>query len=256
MSKPLFFAASLAFLASTALGHGAEDVGVSTETLFPVDPAQVLVYTSVISGLAIIAALIFRDAAEHHKKALFLAIAVPVALSTLYLAGTTVYLNLVSETGGPVHWHADYEVWDCGKQVTDFLESETVWDNKVGSPTIHHHGDYRMHIEGVLLRVTDARIHNFFEKIGGEYDEGSFSYVDSAKAVKRLENGDLCPNGKPGAWKLYVQDGPKKERKWRLETQGPNYVIQPFADVPPGDFLKLVFDSEDDESKMKAVVGN
>jgi len=42
------------------------------------------------------------------KKILFAAIVIPVVAATIFLAGSTIYLNSVSSSGGPVHWHADF----------------------------------------------------------------------------------------------------------------------------------------------------
>src|SRR5687767_8188453 len=48
------------------------------------------------------------------KKPLFILILLVVVSTTLTISGATVYLNIKSASGGPVHWHADFEVWACG----------------------------------------------------------------------------------------------------------------------------------------------
>ena len=45
-----------------------------------------------------------------HKKIFFYAIGFITIAVTLYLLGITIYWNVVSESNGPVHWHADIEI--------------------------------------------------------------------------------------------------------------------------------------------------
>src|SRR3972149_5373361 len=71
------------------------------------------------TGLAlflIILAVFWKKKTEKAKWFLYLGIALPIVLATLFLAGSTVYLNLTSITGGPVHWHADFPVCACGEE--------------------------------------------------------------------------------------------------------------------------------------------
>src|SRR5262245_53778686 len=51
------------------------------------------------------------------KLWLFLIIASTTIASSFFLAASTIYINTVSSSGGPVHWHADYEVWHCGREI-------------------------------------------------------------------------------------------------------------------------------------------
>src|SRR3990172_11006832 len=67
-------------------------------------------------GLLLIFSLLWKNKTEFGKWALYLGIAVPVVLTTLFLAGGTVYLNLSSATGGPVHLHAGYPGWARGER--------------------------------------------------------------------------------------------------------------------------------------------
>src|SRR3990172_8278827 len=86
---------------------------------------------------------------ESLKKYFFLAIAVPVTFTTIFLVGATLYVNQVSSTGGPVHWHADFEIYDCGQKID--LVDPTGLSNKIGTATLHEHNDNRVHVEGVVL---------------------------------------------------------------------------------------------------------
>ena len=164
------------------------------------------------------------------QKALFFLIAAPIAVATIYLAITTVYLNLVSETGGPVHWHADYEIWTCGVQYE--LLDPTGLDNKIGSPTLHEHNDNRIHVEGVLFKKNDARLGNFFKEIGGKFN-GSELILPTKESLRTWKNDDRC-DGKIAQWQMFV-NGKKNE-------QLDDYVISPWTQVPPGDCVILEFD--------------
>ncbi len=53
------------------------------------------------------------------------------------------------------------------------------------------------------------------------------------KSLAIYEDGNPCPDGKQGVWKMYVND---KEKNF-----DPDYIISPFTLVPPGDVIKLVF---------------
>ena len=55
-----------------------------------------------------------------HKNWIFLAMAIPVAIATIYLVSITIYINVNSETLGPVHWHADFELWQCDERMIPF----------------------------------------------------------------------------------------------------------------------------------------
>ncbi len=54
---------------------------------------------------------------KNEKKVVFAAIAIAFILPTLYVITLIVGHNINSYTGGPVHWHADFEVWACGEKI-------------------------------------------------------------------------------------------------------------------------------------------
>ncbi len=223
--------------------HQEEVVLDAWKTLGIPDPLNVLIYASVIASIAIVFSLLFQKSlGPRKKKFAFLAIVIPIAFATLYLSATTVYLNVVSESGGPVHWHADYEVWACGEKYE--LIDPTGLENRVGSPTIHEHNDNRIHIEGVLFKLKEAELGEYFEKIGGEYTKEQLGLL-THDGYKVWRNGDLC-NGLPGRWHLFVNSA--------LNEQGPEHVIAPYTLVPPGDRLKLVF-TEKSEQEVNGVLG-
>ena len=199
------------------------------------DPLSVLVWTGLIFALFTAFSIYYRNGmGKHAKKVVFACIVIPIVAGTLYLAGTTVYLNLISETGGPVHWHADYEVWACGVKYE--LADPHGLDNKVGSPVLHEHNDNRIHVEGVLLHREDASLNEFFRVIGGGFDGTTLS-LPTNDGIKTWKNGDLCA-GKPGKWYTFVNG----------QLSESNHVLAGYTDVPPGDIIKVVFSEKDQGS--------
>lgn len=228
--------AALLLTASAVLAHGMEEQ--SALALLP-DPLSILSYASVVSGLAIAVSLLYK-ANKTEKKVIFILIALPVGLSTFYLAGHTVYLNIVSETGGPVHWHADYEVWVCGTKLD--LIDPMGFDNKIGSPVFHEHNDDRIHAEGVLVKKTDANLESYFDVIGGELRKDAMSYPTKDGKVS-VTNNNMC-NGKPAALQVFVYKTKGNRYHQEKLLDFPHYVLSPQSQVPPGDCIIIEFDGE------------
>src|SRR4051794_6341558 len=106
------------------------------------DSYAILFGASVILALLVILALRKKHPSEDLKKFLFSGIVIFVTAPTLYLSATTVYYNLVSASGGPVHWHADYELWNCGQEV-NVKDPAGLLSNRIGTATLHEHNDNR-----------------------------------------------------------------------------------------------------------------
>ncbi len=196
----------------------------------------------VLGWLAVVTIFLFtvnKKLKFGNKKILFLIIAVPVVASSLYLAGHTVYENVISVTKGPVHWHAQYQAWACGKRM--YLEEAKGLSNKVGSSVLHSHEDNTIHIEGVVYQYSDISLGKFFNAIGGvlEHDMMSLPTMDR---IQTFNNGDLCGNT-PGNLKVYV-NGKKID-------QPENYVISPQENVPPGDCILFEFSSDNSDTTSR-----
>ena len=218
---------ALTLLASPVFSHSD---GTVWERLGVADPVSILAWASVISVLFILISIVYQKGMkEHAKKLSFVFISVPVLIGTVYLSGATIYLNMVSATGGPVHWHADYEVWACGVGY-ELVDPEGL-ENRVGSPTVHEHNDNRIHVEGVLLDLEDASMHEYFESVAGEFTGKRLS-IPATDGQKTWTNGNLC-NGLPARWYMFVNG------KMNIDME--EYIISPYADVPPGDRIKFVF---------------
>jgi hypothetical protein len=228
-------------LASISAAHEEDDASIEELHRDPwsylgiPDPMNVLFISSFLSGLAIFYSLFMKNASETAKKIVFLAISAPIAFTTIYVVAATILLNNASETEGPVHWHADFEIWACGEKFE--LINPTGIDNKVGSPTVHEHNDNRMHIEGVLLKKEEASLRNFFIQVGGNFDETSLT-LPTNEGVRTWNNGETC-NGRPAKWHVFVNGD--------LLPNGAahDYVLAPYAITRTqggdGDLIKMVF---------------
>ena len=174
------------------------------------------------------------------KIILFTSMITIISLNTLYLAGSTIYKNHRSITGGPVHWHADFEVWNCGKQL-DLIDPEG-WSNKIGTPVLHEHNDKRVHVEGVVLTDKYASLGNFFEVIGGKLSQYELSF-NSIEGQVTANHGDLC-NEKPGMVQVFVYKT-EGDKYWQEKVMNPeDYILSGDSGVPPGDCIIVEFDSE------------
>ncbi|MEK6939790.1 MAG: hypothetical protein AABX31_03610 [Nanoarchaeota archaeon] len=206
----------------------------------------VIVVTSIIVTDLVILAIISKRKLNNHKKLLFSLMVIPIIAATLYTAGTTIYLNHISATKGPVHWHADFEVWNCGKKL-DVINPNGL-SNRIGTPVFHEHNDFRIHIEGVVIKTEDVALDNFVNVIGGALSEESLG-VPTNEGIVLLRNGDLC-SGKPGKVQVFVYTvaNPQESGKWiytqeKIEDYA-NYVLAPYSHVPPGDCIIVEFDRE------------
>lgn len=202
----------------------------------------IFVIASIIIIICTVLAMIFHEKlVPVIKWTLFLGIAIPTIIATVYSAGSTIYLNQMSETGGPVHWHADFEIWACENKLD--LIDPTGMTNRVGTPVLHEHNDDRMHVEGVLVKTTDASLARFFQVIGGLMTTNTLAYPTNEELVK-FTNGELCPDGTPGklqVFRWYVRQG------WLIQDKivnFPNYVLGPYSYVPDGDCLIIEFGPE------------
>ncbi len=193
---------------------------------------------------AVCIGILVKQKSDTLKKVLFGALLVAIALPTLYFIGSTVYLNTISETKGPVHWHADFEIYACGQQIT-LAPPQSRFSNKVGTPTFHHHNDNRVHLEGVGVNLYDFSLSSFFSTIGGEFTDTSFR-IPTSTGTKELRNGDLCQNKQAGTWQvfLYTLDSAHttifKQRKLAIYT---DYILSPQEKIPPGDCIIIEFDT-------------
>ncbi len=216
--------------------------GEEVEEAEGIAPLTLIYIASSVSGLFVLIALFtIRKLSEIQKMAVFALIALPVLIATVYFVFTTVSANITSLSGGPVHWHADYEVWACGEKI-DIMDPEG-FSNRIGSPVIHDHGDNRIHIEGVVQLIKDASLHSFFRSIGGSLTDTGID-VPTNQGIVKYVNGDLCQDGRPGALQAFVHKTANGKMVSEKLADFSEYVISPESQVPPGDCVIIEFTTE------------
>ncbi len=253
----LFFILILFSFISISSAHEANEenekkyMGERIDDFFRKSSGNLAIISSIIITLLVYISIKIKKT-EKIKYTLFILISLIIILTTIYLSGTTIYLNIISETGGPVHWHSDFEIWNCGEEVN--LISPTGLTNKVGNPVLHEHNDNRVHVEGVLLEKKHADLHSFFEVIGGSLTSERLT-VPTDNGIIDMENKDKCKEkeGKLQAFLLKVKNPSalKKDgfifEQTKLENFE-NYILSPYAYVPPGDCIIIEFDIEKDKT--------
>jgi len=235
----------LIFLVLLAIGvaaHQGEEHASDEESIVHLQTNET--DSSIIFALQIALVIIFlvliysvfsiEKMSENQKKISFALIAGTTILATMFIVFVTIQTNLDSETGGPVHWHADFEVWVCGEELN--LKEPTGLDNKIGINLLHHHNDNRIHVEGIPNEIKDIKLWNFFKIIEGEFTNETISILTEDKGLVTKTNGDLC-NGQPGKLQFYVNG--------ESNSEFGEYIVAPFSTIPPGDFFHIVFDSKE-----------
>lgn len=210
------------------------------------------------------------------KLPIFVAIVVVVLGTTLTISGGTVYLNVKSATGGPVHWHADFEIWACGNEV-ELRDPTGFLSNKIGTATYHEHNDKRIHVEGVPIDLPhDYSLGKFFNVVGGgitndslvvplndngkyfedhhEETDGDgnptptpeqldpFIKTEAKGKVASFVSGESC-GGQAAQLQVFAYkfDGATKTYKQTKVQDVPNYMPAHESQVPNGDCVIVEF---------------
>jgi hypothetical protein len=195
-------------------------------------------------SLAILAAISLKakSLSEENKKLLFIAIIFVTLIPTIVMAVSTVYVNTISSSGGPVHWHSDIEIYSCGKEL-DIKDPEGTLSNKIGSPTLHEHNDKRIHLEGVVMEPLDASLGNFFRVIGGSIDESSVS-APTNDGVMTLNSGDYCPDNTMAQLQVFAYSVDEEGYYYQEKLERPqDFVIGPFSTVPEGNCIIVEYEA-------------
>lgn len=239
------------FLSATGVAAHDESSNLIEETL--IENSLIFIFTAIlVASILVIVSIFKKEKTDKQKMALFWGIIIPVLLSTTYTAGSTVYLNLASDTQGPVHWHADFEIWKCGEKI-DLVDPQGLL-NRVGSPVFHEHGDDRMHIEGVVVNLEDVNLHRFFETVGGELSEQRFS-LPTNEGLAEARNGELCGQiaGTLQVFLYRVINPSSTQKTGFYYTQEKlvnfvDYIPSPYSQIPPGDCIIIEFDLEKEKT--------
>jgi len=234
MKKRIFLLVVFIFMvlfANNAVSHEEdEQFNLDHSNLYPLSQLAVVGYGALIFGILILAIIFFNKTMnEAVKKGVYLLLLVVVSLVTIYLVMTTLHLNIISVTKGPVHWHADFEIWVCGKEIK--LAEPKGLSNKQGVDLLHAHNDNRIHVEGVILNPEQASLGAFFYALGGSLSNDGLK-VPGDSGLISVHDGDKC-NEKPA--KLYVFVNGK------LADAPSKHVIAPEEKVPPRERIKIVF---------------
>ena len=252
--RPKIFFNIALFLAAFALLSAFSFAHEETVESFHDNAKQMSVWVvfaaSVIIAIFVIASILIKKKSEALKLVLVIGIIAPSILTTIYIAGSTIYLNSVSETKGPVHWHADFEIWDCGEKI-DLVNPKGLL-NRVGTATFHEHGDDRMHVEGTIYKKSSIDLHSFFEVVNGQLENDYFA-VPTDNGIAQMRNGQKCgeEEGKLQAF-LYRIKNPNAYSKSgfvyeqvKLENFE-DHILAPYINIPPGDCIILEFGPEKD----------
>lgn len=201
-----------------------------------------------ILAVLVLVSILIKQKSEKIKYLLFGLMTAIILSTTVYLVGSTIYLNNQSTTGGPVHWHADYEIWNCGQSVE--LKDPEGLSNKVGSETVHEHNDQRIHIEGVVLDPKQASLGHFFKEVGGDMDEHHLT-IPTEDGLVSMEDGQSCPDGTQAKMQVFLYNSDGHDYQQTKLTNPQDYVISPHGQVPPGDCLIIEFGPERDSTDRK-----
>ena len=235
---------------------------------------RVVIASTILLIVLLSIASLFANKKHKHLKAPLFALIVSVMLfGSFTLLGSTIYLNIKSDSGGPVHWHADIEFWACGSQL-EIRNPSGFLSNKIGTNTLHEHNDQRIHLEGVVVDETqDASVGKFMRVIGGSISDdmmvlpladsviedfvdgditavGGSSNVDkfvsldsSSKKSLTVKNGMTCLDGEEAVMQTFVYSFNKTDKTYsQRKIENPeNYVIRDESIVPPGDCIIVEF---------------
>jgi len=188
--------------------------------------------------LFVLLSIVLKPTGELFKRLLFLGISLPIVVVTIYLASSTIYLNVTSLTKGPVHWHADFEIWDCGQKVN--LVKPKGLSNRIGTPILHEHNDDRAHVEGVVFELKDVSLGKFFDVIDGDLDKDRIT-LPTDNGIVSLKNGDLCGSA-PGILQVFVYQTKDKVFFQKKIEDPASFTLSPHGKVPPGDCIIIEFD--------------
>ncbi|MBS3096502.1 hypothetical protein J4480_03615 [Candidatus Woesearchaeota archaeon] len=214
-----------------ALSHeGEEEFVLDHSGLYPLSQLAAAGYGSAAFGaLILIIILLHKAMNDAVKRAVYIALVAVVFIVTAYLVVTTLHLNIISLTKGPVHWHADFEIWVCDKEIK--LVEPKGLSNKQGTDLMHAHNDNRIHVEGVILDKKQASLGAFFYAVGGSLTNDGLK-VPTDNGLFSFHDGDFC-NEKPAKFYVFVNGN-------LIENPSP-YEIAPYEKVPPGDGIKFIF---------------
>ena len=206
---------------------------------------MVVGFASVFVVLLTLVILFVKTENRGLKIFFFVLLVLPVIGATVYITGDTLTKVAESPAKGPVHWHADYRVYRCGAELD--LINPTGMSNKIGTATIHEHGDKRIHVEGLITSLAEVSLGSFFKIVGGEMTEDKLVFPTNSGLIS-MKNGDLCTDGNTGALQVFLWETKDKVATQRKLMDFPIYVMKPEELIPPGDCIIVEFGSPKDKT--------
>ena len=192
------------------------------------------------------------------KTTIFLGLVLVILANTAYLVGSTLYVNFKSASKGPVHWHADFEVWDCGVEI-ELIDPKPP-SNRVGSPLLHEHNDKEIHVEEAFFDERNVSLGAFFIVVGGDLHSDYLKFPTKEGIIER-RNGDLCSDGQPGILQVFLYKAGSFNQQKLPNPQ--DYIMTAEQKVPPGDCVIFEFCSPKEKTdhlcqkyKVKIVIGS
>lgn len=207
-----------------------------------VKDAGILIVTlaSIILALLVVVAYKLKHTNEKTKKLLFFSMSGIIVMTTLFLVFSTMYVNSRSSSKGPVHWHADIEIWACGKERE--LKDPKGWSNKIGTATLHEHNDKRIHVEGVVMEPEGVSLGSFFDVIGGRLTQNELVVPEEHGEVT-FANGGTCPGGEQAEVQVFVYSVTNDTYSQQKLTYPELYMMSPYGTIPPGDCVIIEYDT-------------
>lgn len=245
---------------------------------------SIIVGAAFLLAILVIASIALRDRIPKLKPGLFAALATVLIAPTVFLIVSTIYLNIKSESGGPVHWHAEIEFWACGSEL-ELRDPTGFLSNKIGTSTYHEHDDKHIHLEGVVVHEEDASLGKFMRVTGGSLSrtgvdvplnenreswfasgdkrdgdpqgtltaaelESEFIHYSPQGPVASLKNTAQC-KGQPAEFQAFVYSYNKQNNTYsqrKLEDPA-RYIIRDESSLgPPSDCVIFEFDSQKDRT--------
>lgn len=242
------FAGNLAYAHTEGYGDSTHQTASAPHGGFDLEQAiaSFSMRSSIIGFVAILLLIgimaLLKNPSDTVRAFLFWPIMVIVTAVSLGLIGSTIYLNSTSSSGGPVHWHADLEIWACGEQL-EIKDPTGKLSNKIGTATLHEHNDKRIHLEGVVVEPHDASVGKFFRVIGGNISASSLT-VPTNNGNRTMGSGQMCPGSNQAAevQMFAFRTNPDKTYSQIKVNHPDEYTISHHSNVPPADCLIIEFD--------------
>lgn len=145
----------------------------------------------------------------------------------------------------------DYRIFACGEEIFLKVDSESLKNKRRGLFARSKSGV--IIADGIPLNYNDVLLSSFFEATGGALkfssEHGSTFIIPTETGKREFQSGDLCNGEKANLYVLNhrVETGTKP---WSIYSRvewkyWDIFFTNNYGQVPPGDCLIFIFDSED-----------